>query len=169
VTPVGGCRSEEQDNQIELGVAAMAIAASTALGQTGGMNHYSAEELKQMAHKLEQQENFRTTGSAGETLDTYPGSFTMLTVRNASGGAEMHEHYADIFFVVDGEATLTSGGTIVDPKTTDPGEARGSAVFGGVERKLGKGDVVHISPNTPHQLSIPKGRTFTYFVVKVKE
>jgi mannose-6-phosphate isomerase-like protein (cupin superfamily) len=151
------------------GIVAMAITASTALAQAGDVNHYSADQLKQMAQKLEQQESFRTTGSAGETLDKYPGSFTMLTVRNANGGAELHEHYADIFFVVDGEATLTSGGTVVDAKTTAPGEIRGSSVSGGVEQKLGKGDVVHISPNTPHQLSIPKGKTFTYFVVKVKE
>ena len=93
----------------------------------------------------------------------------MLSVRNKTGGAELHEHYADIFFVVDGEATLTSGGTMVEPKTTEPGEIRGSAVSGGVLQKLGKGDVVHISPNTPHQLSIPEGKSFTYFVVKVKE
>ncbi len=151
------------------GIVAMAITASTALAQAGGMNHYSAAQLKQMAQKLEQQESFRSTGSAFETLDTYPGSYTMLSVRNKTGGAELHEHYADIFFVVDGEATLTSGGTVVDPKTTAPGETRGSAVSGGVEQKLGKGDVVHIPPNTPHQLSIPKGKSFTYFVVKVKE
>jgi mannose-6-phosphate isomerase-like protein (cupin superfamily) len=147
----------------------MAITASTASAQTGGVNHYSATELQQRAHKLEQQEGFRTTGSAGETLDKYPGSFTMLTVRNTSGGAEVHEHYADIFFVVDGEATLTSGGTVVDPETIAQGEIRGSAVSGGVEQQLSKGDVVHILPNMPHQLSIPKGTTFTYFVVKVKE
>ena len=147
----------------------MAITGSTALAQAGGVNHYSAAELKQRAHKLELQESFRATGSAGETLDKYPGSFTMLTVRNTSGGAELHEHYADIFFVVDGEATLTSGGTVVDPKTTAPGEIRGSAISGGVEQRLGKEDVVHIAPDTPHQLSIPKGKSFTYFVVKVKE
>lgn len=147
----------------------MAITASTALAQAGDVHHYSAAQLKQMAHKLEQQESFRTTGSAGETLDKYPGSFTMLTVRNTSGGAELHEHYADIFFVVDGGATLTSGGAVVDSKTIAPGEIRGSAVSGGVEQKLAKGDVVHISPNTPHQLAIPAGESFTYFVVKVKE
>lgn len=151
------------------GIVAMAITTSTALAQSGSVNHYSTAELKQMAQKLEQQESFRTTGQAGETLGKYPGSFTMLTVRNTSGGAELHQQYADIFFVVDGEATLTSGGTIVDPKKQAPGEIRGSTVSGGVEQKLGEGDVVHISPNTPHQLSIEKGKSFTYFVVKVKE
>ena len=136
----------------------MAITGSTALAKAGGVDHYSAAELAQLAHKLEQQESFSTTGSAAATLDKYPGSFTMLTVRNSSGGAELHEYYADIFFVVDGEATLTSGGTLLDPKTTAPGEIRGSAISGGVEQKLGKEDVVHIAPDTPHQLSVPKGK-----------
>lgn len=140
------------------GIVAMAITTSTALAQAGGVDHYSAVKLKQMAQKLEQQDSFRTTGSAFETLDTYPGSFTMLSVRNKTGSSELHEHYADIFFVVDGEATLTSGGAVVDPKTTAPGEIRGSAVSGGVEQKLGEGDVVHIPPNTPHQILISKGR-----------
>ncbi len=151
------------------GIVAMAITASTALAQTGGLNHYSAAQLKQMAQKLEQQESFRSTGSAFETLDKYPGSYTMLSVRNKTGGSELHEDYADIFFVVDGEANLTTGGTMVEPKTTEAGEVRGSGIFGGAQQKLGKGDVVHIPSNTPHQLSIPKGKTFTYFVVKVKE
>jgi mannose-6-phosphate isomerase-like protein (cupin superfamily) len=151
------------------GMVFMALTATTALAQSGGVNYYSKAELQQMAHKLEQQESFRSTGSAAETLDKYPGSFTMLSVRGVSGGAEVHEHYADIFFIVAGEATLTTGGTVVDPKTTAPGEIRGARVEGGVEHKLSKGDVVHIAPNTPHQVSIAKGKSLTYFVVKVKE
>jgi mannose-6-phosphate isomerase-like protein (cupin superfamily) len=128
---------------------------------------YSAEQLVQMAHKLEQQESLRTTGTAGETLENYPGHFTMLTVRTASGGAELHEHYSDLFFIVDGEATLTTGGTVLNPSSVGSGETRGTAVEGGVQRKLNKGDVVHISPNTPHQVSITKGHSITYFVAKV--
>lgn len=151
------------------GMVFMALTATTALAQGGGVNYYSNAQLQQMAHKLEQQESFRKTGEVGATLEKYPGSFTMLTVRDVSGGAELHEHYADIFFVVDGEATLTTGGTVVDAKTTAPGEIRGTRVAGGVRHKLSKGDVVHISPNTPHQVSLAKGQSLTYFVVKVKE
>lgn len=147
----------------------MVLTATTALAQSGGVNTYSNTELHRMAQKLESQESLRTTGSAGETLEKYPGHFTMLTVRNASGGAEVHEHYADIFFVVDGSATLITGGSVIDPKSAGPGETRGTTVEGGTRKKLGKGDVVHISPNTPHQLTVAKGQTFTYFVVKVKE
>lgn len=46
------------------GMVVMALTATTAMAQGGGVNHYSTAELQQMAHKLEQQESFRTTGSA---------------------------------------------------------------------------------------------------------
>ena len=147
----------------------MTLITGAAIAQSGGVNFYSTSQLQQMAQKLQQRDSLRTTGAATETLDKYPGHFTMLTVRTESGGAELHEHYADIFFVIDGEATLTTGGTVLNPKEIEPGETRGTAVEGGVQQKLAKGDVVHISPNTPHQVSITKGQSFTYFVVKVKE
>ena len=150
------------------GMALMALTTTAALAQGGQVNYYSNAELHQMAQKFDQ-ESLRTTGIAAETLEKYPGHFTMLTVRTVSGGAEEHAHDADIFFIVDGEATLTTGGTIVDAKTTAPGEIRGTRVEGGVTRKLGKGDVVHISPNTPHQMLLAKGHSLTYFVVKVHE
>ncbi|MEO6829810.1 MAG: hypothetical protein ABI164_08350 [Acidobacteriaceae bacterium] len=139
------------------------------VAQGGGADVYSAKQLQQMSQQLRQQEGLRTTGVAGESLKKYPGHFTMLTVRTASGGAELHEHHADFFFVVDGEATLTTGGNIVNPTSTGPGETRGTAVEGGLQRPLHKGDVVHISANTPHQISLAKGESFTYFVIKVHE
>ncbi len=150
------------------GMVAMALTA-TAVAQSGGANHYSAAKLRQMAQKLEQQATSDRAGIAAETLEKYPGHFTMLTVRTSSGGAEMHARDADIFFIVDGDAGLTTGGTVVDAKTTAPGEIRGTKVEGGVTQQLGKGDVVHISPNTPHQMTIAKGHSVTYFVVKVHE
>ncbi len=149
----------------------MALSTSVAIAQSGGLNYYSASDLHQMAHKLQERDSLRlrTTGVVTETLEKYPDHFTMLTVRTTSGGAELHEHYADIFLVVDGDATLITGGTVLNPKSAAPGETSGTAVEGGARQKLGKGDVVHISPNTPHQLLISKGHSFTYFVVKVKE
>ena len=151
------------------GLVVMTLITSAAVAQSGGANHYSASQLHQRGQKLEQQDSLRTTGVATEPLEKYPGHFTMLTVRTASGGAEVHGHYADIFFVVDGDATLTTGGTVLNPMSAGSGETRGTAVQGGVQQKLAKGDVVHISSNTPHQVSISKGHSLTYFVVKVQE
>ena len=93
----------------------------------------------------------------------------MLAFRNQSGKAELHEKFADFYVVIDGSATLVSGGHIVNPATTAPGEVRGDSIQDGKETKLKKGDVVHIPPNTPHQLMVAKGDTFQYFVIKVQE
>ena len=51
--------------------------------------------------------------------------------------------------------------------TTAPGELRGAAVKGGERRPLGPGDVVAHPGRIPHQLLVPAGKEFTYFVVKV--
>ena len=46
---------------------------------------------------------------------------------------------------------------------------RGKSVLNGVETNLNQGDIVHIPATLPHQLLLPKGGTFLYFVIKVKE
>ena len=147
----------------------MMVVASVVSAQTPSVDHYSAADLAQKSKQLKVLAEQKPDGSAGETLKKYPGHFTMISVRNKPGVAELHAHHADIFFVVDGSAVLVTGGTILNSKTTEEGEIRGTVIEGGSSTKLAKGDVVHISPNTPHQLQISAGDTFTYFVVKVHE
>jgi mannose-6-phosphate isomerase-like protein (cupin superfamily) len=93
----------------------------------------------------------------------------MLSVRTKDGGAELHEKFADIFVIVDGSATLLSGGEIENSTSAGPGELHGTSLVHATTTKLAKGDVVHIPANTPHQLLIPKDGTLTYFVIKVQE
>ncbi|MDE3180214.1 MAG: hypothetical protein KGM47_11230, partial [Acidobacteriota bacterium] len=64
---------------------------------------------------------------------------------------------------------LVTGGRLVGSKTVGEGELRGASIAGGHRQELAKGDIVHISPNTPHQLLLASGKTFTYFVIKVRE
>jgi len=151
------------------GMALMSVMATTVLAQNSGVDYYSAADLQGMAQQLRQQDSLRTAGIAPEMLVKYPGHYTMLTIRAVEGRVEEHAHYADVFFIVDGEASLTTGGTVVDAETIAPGEIEGKRIEGGVTRKLAKGDVIHISPNIPHQMLIEKGKSLTYFVVKVKE
>ena len=68
-----------------------------------------------------------------------------------------------------GQATLVSGGRMVNGASTGPGEVRGDSVQDGKEMKLNKGDIVHIPANIPHQLLLANGDTFQYFVLKVQE
>jgi mannose-6-phosphate isomerase-like protein (cupin superfamily) len=134
----------------------------------GGIDRRSAAQISDQSKTLMDQAKTVPSGSASVTLEKYPGHLTMLTVRTKSGGAEMHRDWNDIFIVLDGEATEMTGGTIVDGKENSPGETRGTRVEGGTGTPMRKGDVIHISPNTPHQTILAPGKTFTYYVIKVE-
>jgi quercetin dioxygenase-like cupin family protein len=108
------------------------------------------------------------SGSAGITLSHYPGHYTMLTARTVSGGGEVHQHFADFLFVLDGEGTELTGGTVVDPKEAGDGEIRGARLEGATPHVLHRGDVIHIPAGTPHQAIEAPGQTITIFVVKVE-
>jgi mannose-6-phosphate isomerase-like protein (cupin superfamily) len=148
---------------------AMAMLGRTSLGQEAmpTPDQYSPADLTAMEKTLEQKAD--ASGLATETLKKYASDYTMLAFRSKSGKAELHEKFADFYFVVGGEATLVSGGHIVNSATTAPGEVRGDSVQDGRETKLKKGDIVHIPANIPHQLVLAKGATFQYFIVKVQE
>jgi mannose-6-phosphate isomerase-like protein (cupin superfamily) len=140
-----------------------------AAAQPPAADHYSAADLAKMSESLKVQASHSPDGLASETLQKYGNHFTMLAFRSKTGSAELHEHFVDFFFVVNGKAKLVTGGTIVNPKTTGEGEIRGSSIESGKEQELGQGDIVHIPANTPHQLLLSSGGTFTYFVIKVQQ
>jgi mannose-6-phosphate isomerase-like protein (cupin superfamily) len=120
-----------------------------------------AQHLRQLAAQGD--------GSAFEILTKYPNHYTMLSFRSRSGGAEVHQNLADVFYIVDGQATVVMGGDVVDPKTTAPNEVRGASVKGGTPQVVKTGDIVHIPAGMPHQMLVAEGQTITYFVVKVQE
>ncbi len=131
-------------------------------------DHWSQADLLERAKHLRQLAD-QGKGSASETLEKYPHHYTMLAFRNRSGGGEVHQNFADIFYILDGHVTLLTGGEVVDAKSTGPGETLGTSVKGGSSQDLKSGDVVHIPAATPHQMLLKAGDTVTYFVVKVQE
>ena len=102
-------------------------------------------------------------------MEKYPHHYTMLAFRRRDGGGELHQNFADLFYILDGHVTLLTGGEVVDAKTTAPGEIRGASVKGGTGQELKAGDVVHIPAGMAHQMLVPAGSTVTYFVVKIEE
>jgi hypothetical protein len=88
--------------------------------------------------------------------------------REGPGMAEIHTRDTDIAYVLQGTATLVTGGTAVGVKETGPEELRGTAIDGGETRELMVGDVVVIPNGTPHwfkRVTAP----FLYYVVKVRQ
>ena len=94
------------------------------------------------------------------------GNHSLLAIRREGDGeAEVHDTQVDVIFVKSGEGTLILGGTVVEPRTTAPGEIRGKSIKGGVSKKMAAGDVIHIPAKIPHQMLVPKALSFE--VVKV--
>ena len=108
-------------------------------------------------------------GTAAITLANYNGHHTMLTARTKSGGGELHKHFADFLFVVAGEGTEMTGGTMLNPKELPDGEVRGTGLEGATAHALHKGDVIHIPAGTPHQSIEASGQAIIIYVIKVQE
>jgi len=86
----------------------------------------------------------------------------------APGAVEVHDTDTDIFYVVEGTATIVTGGVVVGAKTTGPAEIRGDKIMGGTRRTLEKGAVIVIPKGTPHWFT-EVSNPFLYFVIKVTE
>jgi len=97
------------------------------------------------------------------------GNHSLLAIRReADGEAEVHDTQVDVIFVKSGEGTLILGGTVVEPRTTAPGEIRGKSIKGGVSKKMVAGDVIHIPAKIPHQMLVPKALSFEVVKVETK-
>jgi quercetin dioxygenase-like cupin family protein len=86
--------------------------------------------------------------------------------REAPGEVEIHEADSDLIYVLDGTATVVTGGQVVALRETAPGERRGRSIEGGTVRRLAKGDLLIVPNGVPHQFTEVPG-PFLYYVVKV--
>jgi mannose-6-phosphate isomerase-like protein (cupin superfamily) len=86
--------------------------------------------------------------------------------RTGPGEVEVHEKETDVIYVVDGQATFVTGGTMVGGKTTGPGQFLGTDIRNGQSHHLSKGDVIVVPAGTPHWFKeVPQ--PISYYVVKV--
>jgi len=81
------------------------------------------------------------------------------------GQAEIHTLDTDVIYVVDGSATLVTGGKAIDAKEIGPNELRGTKIEGGQEHQITKGEVIIIPNGVPHQFTAVNGELH-YFVCK---
>ena len=108
-------------------------------------------------------------GAASETLRSYPQHAALLSFRSRNGEAEVHERFADHFYVLAGAATLALGGTVAGARNIAPGETRGDAIEGGQRQELRAGDMIHVPAGMPHQMLVAGDTSITCFVLKVQE
>ena len=86
--------------------------------------------------------------------------------REHAGEVEFHTWETDIMYVLDGAATVVTGGEMVDKRQTAPGEYRAPEVRGGTTHHLSRGDVLVVPNGVPHWFKEVPG-PLQYYVVKV--
>ena len=80
-----------------------------------------------------------------------------IEYRVAVWTANVHQAEAELFYVIDGAATLVMGGTLVGEKRTNAENLSGTSIEGGTSQRVAKGDFVMVPENTPHWLSAIDG------------
>ena len=99
------------------------------------------------------------------------------TAGRSPGGGIEHSQITEVYHVIEGNATLVTGGVIENPRESPPESSvvkvlngpstGGGVVKDGASRKVGPGDVVIIPPNTPHWFSEITSDQIVYLVVRV--
>src|SRR3954470_20385429 len=78
--------------------------------------------------------------------------------------AEVHDASDDVYYVLEGSATLTLGGKLDAPKEAEPGEWKSPHITGGQTFEIKKGDLIVVPRGTPHQRT---GKEFTMILIKI--
>lgn len=145
---VSGANSAAQDEEF-------ALAAANAVGRKPPVSFFTSAEVADAFAK-------------GAVLFNEGRSYMVHASRREKPGlAEVHTKDADIVYVIEGTATLVTGGAAVEPETIAPDEIRGKRIDGGDTRQIKKGDVVIVPAGVPHwfkEVSNP----LLYYVVKAQ-
>jgi glc operon protein GlcG len=148
---VSGAASAQQDEEVATaGVEALAPAAPRA-----AVEHVDSARVAQAFNR----------GDTGDTLVSSPDFRVNASRREGPGQAEVHLTDTDIFYVLEGRATIVTGGEVLEPRQIDAAEVRGSAIRGGTELVVSRGDVLTIPRGVPHWFKSVK-TPFRYYVVK---
>jgi mannose-6-phosphate isomerase-like protein (cupin superfamily) len=65
-------------------------------------------------------------------------------------GASLHEAQAELFYVIEGSATLLTGGMLTSP-TRSGTNLSGPGIEGGTRQRFSKGDFLLVPSGVPHQ------------------
>jgi quercetin dioxygenase-like cupin family protein len=102
----------------------------------------------------------------GGTLVTAPDLTVMGSHRDAAGRVEVHDKETDVIYMIDGQATFVTGGTVVGLTQSKPGQSLGSEIKDGETHHLSKGDVIVVPAGVPHWFKEVQP-SVSYLVVKV--
>jgi mannose-6-phosphate isomerase-like protein (cupin superfamily) len=107
---------------------------------------FSAEDLRTALGKLPTDR----PSSAVRVFSLAPYNVNVEQRQPRQQGASQHDAQAELFYVIDGSATLLTGGTIPNATRTGTNLA-GATIENGVRTPFGKGDFLIVPSGVPHQ------------------
>ena len=126
--------------------------------------HYKAADLKAFVDTLKKGDSIKFP-----SVHRGDHQFQNISHRNkSSASAELHNNWADLYYVLDGEVTIRYGDRLEGGKEGTDGEVRGGEIVGNVTRqKLAAGDVASAPAGVPHFWEVEPGKSVTYLTVKL--
>jgi glc operon protein GlcG len=148
---VSGASSADEDQELAL------LGAGAGSAENGSANGAAFFEENALRAKF---------ATGGLLLDA--GAYKLdAGRREAPGEVEYHAHTVDVMHVVEGTATVITGGEMVGVRSGGDGELRADSVTGGQPHELSAGDVLAVPAGVPHQFTRVSD-PFLYFVVKLE-
>jgi len=140
---------------IKLCIATAVLTAATVAQQPGATQsvkvYSSSSDVAAMIAKAKAGRKENQPIVTDRILQLAPYSAN-LEYRASVGPAAVHEKEAEMFYVIDGSATLTTGGKLT-AETRNGDNLQGTGIEGGMSRTISKGDFVIVPENTPHWFS----------------
>ena len=135
-------------------LAALLLPSSAAFAQTADPTGFAASAAVQAQVEAMKADMKPDQGFMWRPLVRGGDAVAALEYWRKPGKPAVHPDQAEYVIVVAGEGTMVSGGTLVDPATTNPTLIEGSRIEGGTTRTLRPGDVFLIPSGTPHWFGI---------------
>lgn len=126
-------------------------AQAPASSEAGSRTMVSASEVAAMIAKARKDRKDEPI-IAQKMIELAPYNVS-LEYRASVGQAAVHETEAELFYVIDGAATLVTGGKLAGEKRTNAENLTGTGITGGQSRHVAKGDFVMVPEGTPHWFS----------------
>ena len=115
----------------------------------------------------------KALSSDNKVEDLTGGAGTQLRVAvqhdklRENADAEVHDDSDDVYYVLEGSARLTLGGSLESPREASRGEWKSKTIVGGKAFDIKKGDLIIVPRGTPHQRNSIKGKQFSMILIKV--
>jgi mannose-6-phosphate isomerase-like protein (cupin superfamily) len=171
---VGLSRTRGKDNSMKITAAFIFLCGLSTIGlsqakqpSTPSTPFYikSKAQIEQITKELEDQK-----GNLNKDIVPAKGAQMRVAVfhdeKRENDLYEVHDGSDDIYYVLDGEATLALGGELVEPNEISPGEWRSKTVKGGNPFEIKKGDLIVVPRGTVHQRTAT-GKGFSMILIKV--